>query len=319
MEDITKKQLLNAKFVLNEQPILKPFDSFVVADPSVLTPDKAPDKKFHIFFHTNFAVFQAISDDGLKFGKPIKLAKYAMRPNINLIDGKYYLFYEKTRNTFFNLLNLIGLADWKSTIYYMTSEDLVKWSKEKEVLPQTNEFELIYGGGYSLSNPFLTKFGDNYRLYYSCGLTYIKDCGFCEPTYITYAESKDLTSGYVARSTPIVCPDETNPYLNICSGCLKVYKLKDEYIGIQNGIYQKEGHSHSAIIMFSSTDGKFFKYEKMILEPTEGNGPKWLSHAVYASHLVRVSPHKLRLYFNARDNSNPILGRECIGYMEANI
>ena len=47
MEKLTMKQLLEADFRVNEEsPILRPFDgSFVVADPSLLTPDVSHDKK----------------------------------------------------------------------------------------------------------------------------------------------------------------------------------------------------------------------------------------------------------------------------------
>ena len=104
----------------------------------------------------------------------------------------------------------------------------------------------------------------------------------------------------------------------MCSGCLKVYALKDGYIGIQNGIFQKDGDSHSAIMMLSSQDGIHFNFEKVIVEPNSADPKSWMHQYVYASHLIRCGD-VLRLYFNARDTSNMIKGRECIGYAEAKI
>ena len=43
-----------------------------------------------------------------------------------------------------------------------------------------------------------------------------------------------------------------------------------------------------------------------------------MSQFVYASHLVRTG-NVLRLYFNARNTANPLLGRECIGFAQAKI
>ncbi len=43
-----------------------------------------------------------------------------------------------------------------------------------------------------------------------------------------------------------------------------------------------------------------------------------MSQFVYASHLVRCGDI-LRLYFNARNAANPLIGRECIGFAEAKI
>ena len=149
-------------------------------------------------------------------------------------------------------------------------------------------------------------------------MTFINDCGFCEPTYISYAESESITRGYVSAEKPLISPDKNNPYLNLCSGCLKVYKLSDGYIGIQNGLYEKDGKSHSAIILLTSPDGLNFDFCKILVEPAMDGKKDWMKQFVYASHLVKYK-NTLRLYFNARDTSNMIKGRECIGLAEANI
>ncbi len=318
MEKLTVSQVLGAHFTVSENsPVIKPFDSIIVADPSVLTPDKSHDNRWHMFLHTNLGVYHFTSDDGIKFKRFSKVVNRAMRPNINRIGDTYYLYYERTRSLAANALNLVNAVRWYSEIYVTKSKDLINWSEPERVLGNTRDFE-ISPRGTALSNPFLLQENGVNRLYYSCGMTYINDCKFCEPTHISYAVSDNLTDGYVAAETPLISPDKNNPYLNLCSGCIKVYKLSDGYIGIQNGIYEKDKKSHSAILLMSSADGLDFKFEKVLLEPGVVNGSDWMKQFVYASHLVRYGD-KLRLYFNARNTTNLIRGRECIGYAQADI
>lgn len=317
MKNLTTQQILDAQFEISSScPVLKPFDgSFIVADPSVLTPDNAHDNKWHMFFHTNLGVYHTASKDGITFSKKKKILKRAMRPNINFIDGTYYLFYERTRSLFMNALNVVNLVRWKSEIYVTTSSDLISWSSPEKVIAHTRDFEKS-NRGTALSNPFLLQEEKLNRLYYSCGMTYIDDCKFCEPTYITYAESNHITDGYISAEAPLISPDKNNPYLNLCSGCIKVYKVSDGYIGVQNGIYEKNGKSHSAILLMTSSDGLSFTYKKTLVEPCVVHGKDWMKQFVYASHLVKHG-NTLRLYFNARDIANPLSGRECIGFAEA--
>lgn len=315
--DISTEAILNAAFDMkSKDPVLRPFDSLVVADPSLLTPEGCHDGKWHMFFHTNLGVYHFISDDGVKFKKVKLLVLHAMRPNINYIDGRYYLFFEKTRSLIPSGLSLFNLAKWKSEIQVIESDDLIEWTKPKPVITYTKRFESA-GKGYSISNPFLLRENGKSRMYFSCGLTFINDCGFSEPTYINYAESKGIAHGYVTSNSPIISPDRTDPYLNLCSGCLKVYRTADGYLGIQNGIYEKNGKSHSAILALTSEDGLKFRFAKVLVEPAM-YGAEWMKQFVYASHLVR-SGNELRLYFNGRDTSDMIRGRECIGFVSAEI
>lgn len=319
MNTLTLNQIINADFRVDERsPVLKPFDgSFVVADPSLLTPDNSHDGKWHMFFHSTFGIYHFISDDGIDFKKVQKIVGRAMRPNINRIDGRYYLFYERTRPLIMNALNVVNAVEWKSEIYVTESCDLISWSKPRAVITDARGFEKSDRGS-SISNPYLLRENGINRLYYSCGLTYIDDCKFCEPTYISYAESKNIACGYVSAEKPVISPDKNNPYLNLCSGCLKVYKLLDGYIGIQNGIYEKDGNSYSAIILLTSTDGIFFEFEKVLVEPAVSHGKDWMKQFVYASHLVKYG-NSLRLYFNGRDVADAIRGRECIGFAQADL
>lgn len=319
MNSLTIDEIKKINFKISDQsPIIKPFNcSYIVADPSLLTPDKAPDGKWHILFHTIFGIYRCESTDGINFNKAEKIITRAMRPDINLIDGEYYLFYEGTQSLLVKGLNVVGLARWESEIFCIKSKDLKSWSSPEKVIAHTREYEKDKHG-ISISNPFLIKLDDKYRMYYSCGQTFIKDCGFCEPTYISYAESEKICDSYVSAAKPIISPDRDKFYINLCSGCIKVYKLKDGFIGIQNGIYEKDGKSHSGIVLLTSTDGINFNFEKILVEPKMHINGDWMNQFVYASHLVKYG-NKLRLYFNARNKADILRGRECIGFAEAEI
>ena len=318
MNSLTFEQFNHAEFKLYDgNPIIKnPLNSFVIADPSVLTPDVSHDGKWHLFCHTFFGVYRYESVDGINFENKSKIVNRAKRPNINYIDGKYYLFYERTRPVIFNLLSLVG-AKWKSEIYCVESTNLKEWSTPYPVIRQTRAYE-EYKKGYAISNPFLLATEKGYRMYYSCGQTFIKDCGFCEPTHISFAESESITNGYISREEPIISPNKNVEYLNLCSGCLKVYKLADCYIGLQNGLFEKDGKSHSAIMLLKSDDGINFEFVKPFLVPQIQGDSKWMAQYVYACCLT-YHENKLRLYFNARNVSNNLTGRECIGIYEADI
>ena len=315
MQSLTFDDILNAEFCLYaDNPVVRnPLNSFVVADPSVLTPDMSHDGKWHMFCHTFMGVYRYDSSDGINFSKPVKVVSRAMRPNINRIDGRYYLFYEHTKPLIGNALTLAG-AKWKSEIYCVESEDLINWDEPYLVLGKTRDFEADKNG-QNLSNPFLVNINGKYRLYYSCGQTFIKDCGFCEPTHITFAESENISNSYTARSSPIISPDKNIRYLNLCSGCLEVYRLADCYIGLQNGIFEENGKSHSAIMLLRSDDGENFEFVKPFLVPQKCGNNNWMAQYVYACCLTKYNG-KLRLYFNARNVSNNIAGRECIGIYE---
>lgn len=318
MQNITFEQFNSATFTLyKNNPIIRnPLSSFVVADPSVLTPDISHDKKWHLFCHTFFGVYHYESTDGINYKKVQRIVQRAMRPNINLVDGRYYLFYERTRPVILNALSLVGVK-WKSEIYCTESTDLLNWSEPYLVLGNTRDFEKDEKGT-ALSNPFLVNINGTNRLYYSCGQTFIKDCGFCEPTHITFAESKDVNKKYIARTSPIISPDKNIPWLNLCSGCLKVYKLKDCYIGLQNGIFEKNGKSHSAIMLLKSDDGEHFEFVRPFLTPQKCGNNNWMAQYVYACCLTYYE-NRFRLYFNARNVSNNLTGRESIGVFEAEI
>lgn len=316
MENITFEQIKNAQFRLYENnPVLKhSLFSFIAADPTLLIPEESPDGKWHLFCHSFYGVDHYESLDGIDFRKTAGVVGNAQRADIKVVDSQYYLYYEKTRSTLLRLMSLFGVK-WHSEIYLKKSSDLKVWSGEERVLGKSRSFEEDERG-LAISNPFLLKTHEGYRLYYSCGQTFIEDCGFCEPRYISFAESKRADGDFVSRQEPVIVPDKNNPYLNLCSGCIKVYKIKDCYIGLQNGIYEEEGKSHSAIMLLRSDDGENFQFIKPLIVPEKVGDNNWMAQYVYASCLT-YREGEMRIYFNARNVADTLRGRESIGFASA--
>ena len=73
MESITFKEFEQLNFSLyNQNPVIKnPADSLVVADPSVITPDKSHDGRWHLFAHTFFGIYHYESADGTNYKQKI--------------------------------------------------------------------------------------------------------------------------------------------------------------------------------------------------------------------------------------------------------
>lgn len=318
MLGLTFEQLNNAEFELCPQnPVIRhATGGFIVADPSVLTPDLTPDGKWHLFAHTLSGVHDFLSDDGVAFPVKRKIVSRAMRPCIMRDGGVYYLFYERVQALPARVAGLLG-GSWKSEIYVTESRDLVSFSLPRPVLRFDSDWERA-GKGYSISNPYVFRDGDKFRMYYSAGLTYVPDCGFSEPTYICLAESTSPAECYVKRESPVMSPSGKGGGSDLGCGCIKVYRLADCYAALQNGIYSEGGRSRSAIRLLRSDDGVNFEFVKVLLAPRKVNGSDWMAQFVYASHLVRYGD-ELRLYFNARNTAAMLAGRENIGFARAKL
>ena len=69
-------------------------------------------------------------------------------------------------------------------------------------------------------------------------------------------------------------------------------------------------------MLLKSEDGVKFDFVKIFLAPTEtdGKNKNWMKQYVYACNLVKYDG-ELRLYFNARNVSDNLRGREHIGVL----
>lgn len=311
---LTFEQFDKLNFALYEgNPIIRcDKTSTIVADPSVLTPDEAVDGKWHLFAHSMWGVVHYASEDGLQYARIKRILKDAMRPDINKVGDTYYLYYEHTQRVAKRGLAAIGKAKWHSELWLVTSKDLVTWSKPVAVVRHDRSYQDSGRLGVSISNPFMVEKDGKFRLYYSAGLSYLEDCHFSEPTYISYAESERPDGGFVSIDVPILRPDPKDPVLNRGCGCIKVYRLQDCYIGLLNGIYYAPDGSHSAVMLFKSEDGEHFYYVKHVIDPCMCGEDDWMAQYVYACNLA-LYQGKAYIFFNARNMAHPLKGREHIG------
>ncbi|MBM9548660.1 family 43 glycosylhydrolase [Leptospira sp. 201903074] len=298
-----------------DDPILKPgFPSPVLADPSFLFPETTPDSLWHLFAHNIFGVQEFLSEDGIHWKKRKTVVWNAMRPFIFHESETYYLYYEKYKFLHV-LMSWFPYRKWKSRIEVRTSKDLKTWSAPKTVIEPKFPFHKDPKFGESVSNPCLVKFRDKYRMYFSSSLVFIPDCGFCEPRYITVAESTSPLGPFSYFSDPILSPNEMDPFCNLGAGSIKVIEWKGRYLGFQNGIFwnpvRKE--SCSAILFLQSEDG--LNFERINPTPILGpTGRGWKASHVYACDVKYSEAEKIFiLYFNARDKAHWMKGKEAIG------
>lgn len=285
-----------------KNPLINPpFPSPVIADPTFLPPQEAPDKKWHLFAHSLLGIHHFISSDGIKWKKlkGIVITK-SLRPYLFKEKNLFYIFYEK----------ILSFIPFQSRIEVRISEDLYRWGKPYLILSPS-----LLWHKRNCGNPCLIKDEKEYKLYYSAGLVYLKDCKFSEPKYIGVATSQNILGPYKFIEEPVISPDKNDPYRNLGAGAIKIIKDKNGYIGFENGIYiDEENRSRSAIRIIISKDG--YSWSGFDKEPILKPGEGWKKAFVYALD-VRKIENKLWLYFNARNGW--LSGKEsiglCIGYL----
>lgn len=296
---------------LIEPPVLSP----VIADPTFLFPHETPDGRWHLFAHSAWGICSYTSADGSIWQYRGIIVRNAMRPFVRRVNDLFLLFYEKYRPFAMPLQILPGRRRWHSSIEQRASSDLKSWSRPRTVLRATQEWMRDSRNGESISNPCFLKIGNSYRLYFSASLSFIEDCGFCEPRYIGSAESRTVDGQYIVTEPLLIDPaNDTLPGV-VGAGSLKVIAMEDGYVGLQNKIYRDaDNRSRSAIFLLHSSDGLSWTptSDKALVGPGEG----WRKSHVYACDCRQNEVDGLwYLYFNARDGWKISEGRERIGRM----
>ncbi len=312
MLKIADFKLLNFKLHSETPLIYPPRLTPLVADPTVLTPAESPDKKWHLFAHTIYGIYQYESDNGVQWElHKRRIVRAALRPFIFKEMDTYYLFYEKYTGLKLLFAFLPGQR-WFSRIEMVASKDLIYWSTPVNIIRPSQPFHEDSQLGRAVGNPCLVKINDTYRLYFSCSLVRVPDCGFNEPLHITYAESKQIDKGYDYADFPILSPDKDMPWNNLGAGSMKVLRCEDGFVAFQNGIYEHNGVSGSAICMLQSTDGVKWTYlrNEPVLAPNKEI--PWMASHIYACD-VKIFNDRVYLYFNARNHAHWSKGSEKIG------
>lgn len=282
-----------------ENPLIEPPPGeFLIADPSVVPPADSPDPSWHLFANSLTGIHHYTSADGIHWGRRGKLGP-GFRPYVLEEGGVFYLFYER-----------FTVPQFRSQVAVRTSTDLWEWGEPQVVLRPTLDWE----GAVSrnVGNPCVISTGDGYRLYYSAGVVFLPDLGFCEPRYIGVAHSAAITGPYEKEPEPLISPSADDPYRNLGAGAIKVVpgEAGGPYYGFNNGIYRDRwGRTRSAILLLTSSDGLAWDraYPEPVLSP-EGNG--WKQALVYQLDVRKIGS-EMWLYYNARSGWR--FGRERIG------
>jgi hypothetical protein len=320
---MTVSDFLKIKWGESEGPLIQPPRfSPVIADPSFLFPEESPRGRWELFAHSAWGVHRYSSPDGKAWRNRGIVVPNAMRPFIRLLPTKhaghvfrYFLLYEVYTPLALPLSILPFKRKWRSLIAESRSSDLIFWSLPKTLirpsLPWTREPRL----GNAVSNPCLVETSDEWRLYYSASLVWLDDSGFCEPRYLAMARGASPSGPFLPESEPIVDPVEDEILGVVGAGSMKVLRLEDGYVGLQNKIYRDpRGRSRSALFVLRSEDGLEWRpaRKEPLLSPSLG----WMSSHVYACDCrFRESEGRWYLYFNARDGWRFHDGVERIGRM----
>lgn len=287
----------------------------LIADPTVLLPNETSDKKWYLFAHSVLGVQQYISENGIDWTKKKVVVRAAMRPFIYKENDVFYLFYEKY-NALKIVFSFLPGIKWYSEIEMVSSRDLINWSAPKSLIQPTQDFHKNKELGMAVSNPCLVRIGNKYRLYFSSSLVKIPDCGFNEPLHITYAESENIEGAYINAELPVISPSKESKWNNLGAGSMKVIPCEDGFVAFQNGIYEHDGKSGSAICILFSKDGLHWDYlqDEPVLQPNPEIS--WMASHIYACD-VKVHEGKIYLYFNARNHAHWSKGSEHIGLATA--
>ena len=267
--------------------IVPPGREFLIADPTVVAPNQAPDNVFHLFAHSLRGIHHYTSLDGVAWEKVGGALFPGIRPYLFVQDG-YHLFYERFERP------------WRSVVAVRSSTDLKTWSEPRTLLRPKLSWE-----GRVLrtnSNPCVVKTDGQYRLYYAANWVLLRDCWYIiEPKFIGVAQSEMLLGPYEKRPDPIIIPSADVPWRNLGAGSLKVIAPQDDrpWLGLNNGIYiDEQGRSRSDIRLLESEDG--LSWRPANDAPLVSPEPGWKRALVYAMHACFYES-KVYLYFNARD------------------
>ena len=300
-----------------EAPVIgPPAGSPILADPTFLLPHDTPDGRWHLFAHSIWGLHHFSAIDGIQWSRPRLAVRHAMRAFLHREGAIYHLFYERYPPSVFRSAPFPA-SDGARGSSRRWSSDLVRWSAPAIVLRPSLDWHRTSILGEAIGNPCLVRTAEGYALYYSAGLVHVPDCGFNEPLHVGVAWSATL-DGPWRRVPTRPLPACRRPTLQSGgASTIKVLRLDDGFVGLQNGIALDPGtrQSHSAISVLRSLDGLDWRYAHA--EPIVGPTAGWRARFVYACDVRREPTGRWYLYFNARDRAPMLSGREAIGFVVA--
>ncbi|MHB8896416.1 MAG: hypothetical protein ACYC99_14720 [Candidatus Geothermincolia bacterium] len=281
-------------------PLIEPpRPEFLLGDPAVVLPGEAPDGLWHMFANTLLGIQHYTSPDGIAWDRHRKIGP-GFRANVIRDGDAFFMFYER-----------FSVPQVRSHVAVRRSVDLWRWSSSVKILEPTLSWE---GGAASrnVGNPCVVKLAGGYRLYYSAGVVFHRDLGFCEPRHIGVAHSESIVGLYEKNDAPLIPMDAADPHRNRGAGAIKVIydPGRETWYGFNNGIFRDEdGKTRSAIMLMSSPDGLAWKdvYPRPVVGP---GGDGWKKALVYQLDVKRVGG-EMWMYYNARSGWR--FGKERIG------
>jgi len=323
--------LANSWTAAGEALIQPPRFSPVIADPSFLFPEETSYGEWELFAHSAWGIHRYSSIDGLAWHDNGLVIRNAMRPFIRRHGREYRLYYEKYRPLALPMTVLPWKPRWHSTVAMSTSFDLKLWSAPQVLVEPEQDWMRDQKLGDSVSNPCVVEAGTGssvegtleWRLYFSASLSYIDDCGFSEPRYIALARGTSPGGPFIPDAAPLIGPEHavsvgskhkgSSSTEDLGAGSIKVIRMDDGWIGLQNKIYRDAGgRSRSAIFVLQSDNGLTWlpASDKPLIAPGTG----WTGSHVYACDCrYREADKCWYLYFNARDGWKIAAGKERIG------
>lgn len=273
-----------------QNPLIEAPTTNVIGDPTFLRPEETPDGRWHLWAYTPAGIYRLTSDDGIAWVADELPVALGFRPYVFAEGGSFFLFYQRYD------------SPQSSHLEVLESADLEKWSPPTKVLDPSLEFEKELSQGV-VSNPFVTRRGAEYWLYYSADQGLLPDSGVYEPRHLSVATGDALLGPYTKHGSPLWSPSAADPWFNLGIGSLKTFAepWQGKTVGFANGIYEDDaGATHSAIHLVVSSDG--LAWERLCTQPilAPSGADDWKKAYVYAFDAKRVG-RELWLYYNARD------------------
>ncbi len=314
---MTVDAFLDLSWVDEGVPLIAPPPlSPLIADPSFLFPEETPDASWRLYAHSAWGIVEYRSQDGRAWSRLRYAVRNAMRAFVRPWQGGFVLLYEAYRPLALPLTILPWRRQWSSRIELRRSDDLVRWGAPRTLIEPCLPWMVDETYGSSVSNPCLLEGEGGPRLYFSASLVHVEDCGFEEPRYIGYArlaEGATMSGPWLPSEGPCIRPEDDQRPGVIGAGSMKVLRMEDGWIALQNKIYQdSSGLSRSALFVLRSEDGLGWREARA--EPLLAPSSSWRSSHVYACDCrFRERDGRWYLYYNARDAWYKTAGTERIG------
>ena len=309
LSGMTRSQFLSMAWSKPEGPLIEPPRfSPLIADPSFLFPSESPRGTWELYAHSAWGLHRYSSSDGRLWWDWGVQVRNAMRPFVRRLEGgpgekpDYLLLYESYPALALPLSVLPWKKPWDSRIAASWSDDLCAWTGRETIVGADLEWKKDPVLGSSVSNPCLVEARGEWLLYHSASLSWIDDCGFCEPRYIALSRSSSPNGPFRPEPRPVIDPAD-DPLTGVIGGGLdqgprpggRLHRPAEQDLPRRPGACRAPPSSSSVRTM--ACPGS-----RPAPRPSSRPGLGWMSSHVYACDCREDKETGIwYLYFNARD------------------